>query len=171
MPASGGLAFGLHRAMDNAGAVIGPLTASALLATGMPLREIFLWSVIPAIVCLALALAIREPAAAKPATPPAFDWRMRDLSPAFRRYLVVVAIFTLGNSSNMFLLLRARELGISQTHIPLLWAAVSLVAAVFSTPLSALSDRLGRTRVLVAGYAAYALFYAAFGLMPASAGG
>lgn len=164
-PAHRGLAFGLHRAMDNAGAVMGPLIASALLVAGMPLREIFLWSVIPAVICLSLALALREPKAVKPATPPAFDWRMGDMPPAFRRYLVVVALFTLGNSSNMFLLLRARELGISPAQVPLLWAAVSLVATVFSTPLSALSDRLGRTRVLVGGYAAYSIFYAAFGLL------
>ena len=164
-PAHRGLAFGLHRAMDNAGAVMGPLIASALLVAGMPLREIFLWSVIPAVICLSLALALREPKAVKPATPPAFDWRMGDMPPAFRRYHVVVALFTLGNSSNMFLLLRARELGISPAQVPLLWAAVSLVATVFSTPLSALSDRLGRTRVLVGGYAAYSIFYAAFGLL------
>lgn len=160
-----GLAFGLHRALDNAGAVIGPLAASLLLGAGMPLREIFLWSVIPAVVCVGLALALREPQSVGPMAPPAFEWRMGDMPPAFKRYLVVVALFTLGNSSNMFLLLRARELGVSETEVPLLWAAVSLVASVFSTPLSALSDRLGRTRVLVAGYAAYSLFYAAFGVL------
>jgi len=158
-----GLAFGLHRAMDNAGAVIGPVMASLLLATGMPLRQVFLWSVIPAAVCLSLAFAIREekPVERGPRAP--FDWRMRDLPPVFKRYLVVVALFTLGNSSNMFLLLRARELGVSEAHVPLLWAAVSAVAMLFSTPLSALSDRVGRTRLLVAGYAAYAIFYAGFG--------
>ena len=58
-----GLAFGLHRAMDNAGAVIGPLVASLLLAAQVPLHDIFLWSIVPAVLCLALALAIREPAA------------------------------------------------------------------------------------------------------------
>ena len=160
-----GLAFGLHRAMDNAGAVIGPIVASLLLSSGMPLREVFLWSVIPAAACLALALAIREPLAiAKPPRAP-FDWRMRDLPPVFRRYLVVVSVFTLGNSSNMFLLLRAKELGVEEAQVPLLWAAVSAVAMLFSTPLSALSDRVGRTRLLVAGYAAYSIFYAAFGLL------
>ena len=158
-----GLAFGLHRAMDNAGAVIGPVMASILLASGTPLRSIFLWSVVPALLCLGLALAIDEPEPAVGGPRPAFDWRMRDLPPVFRRYLVVVALFTLGNSSNMFLLLRAKELGVAASHIPLLWAAVSGVAMVFSTPLSALSDRFGRTGLLVSGYTAYALFYAAFG--------
>ena len=101
-----GLAFGLHRAMDNAGAVIGPLVAALLLAAQVPLHDIFLWSVVPAVLCLALALGIREPVADAAAAPRPFDWRLRDMPPLFKRYLAVVALFTLGNSSNMFLLLR-----------------------------------------------------------------
>jgi MFS family permease len=71
----------------------------------------------------------------------------------------------MGNSSNMFLLLRARELGVDQAHIPLLWAAVSLVAMCCSTPLSALSDRFGRIPLLGAGYLAYGMFYLTLGQM------
>ncbi len=153
-----GLAFGLHRAMDNAGAVVGPVVAALLLAAGMSLKDIFLWSIVPAVLCLTLALAIREPRGYMPAARH-FNWRLGDMPPIFKRYLVVVAIFTLGNSSNMFLLLRARELGVAQAQIPLLWAAVSVVAMLFSTPLSALSDRWGRIRLLTAGYLAYGLFY------------
>ena len=82
----------------------------------------------------------------------------------FKRYLAVVALFTLGNSSNMFLLLRASELGVPQAQIPLLWAAVSAVAALFSMPLSALSDRLGRVRLLVGGYIVYGLVYIGLGV-------
>jgi MFS family permease len=160
-----GLAFGLHRAMDNAGAVIGPLVAALLLAAQVPMHDIFLWSVVPAVLCLALALAIREPVAEAAASPKAFDWRLRDMPPLFKRYLAVVALFTLGNSSNMFLLLRARELGVAEATIPLLWAAVALVATLFSTPLSALSDRFGRMHLLVGGYVAYGLFYLVLGSM------
>lgn len=159
-----GLAFGLHRGMDNAGAVIGPLLAAMLLAAHLPLRDIFLWSAVPAAICLLLAFAIREPQATPHVSPPPFDWRMRDMPATFKRYLVVVALFTLGNSSNMFLLLRARELGVAESQVPLLWAAVSTVAMLFSTPLSALSDRFGRRRFLVGGYAAYGLFYLALGM-------
>lgn len=158
-----GLAFGVHRAMDNAGAVIGPLVAAALLGANVPLRDVFLWSIVPAALCLALAWGIREPAAVlHPAAVP-FDWQLTHLPTPFKRYLAVVALFTLGNSSNMFLLLRARELGVAQAHVPLLWAAVSAVAMLFATPLSALSDRVGRVRLLVAGYVAYALFYLGMG--------
>jgi MFS family permease len=158
-----GLAFGFHRAMDNAGAVVGPLVASLLLASHMPIRHVFLWSAVPAALCLALAAMIREPQTAVPSAAPAFDWRLSDMPPVFKRYLVVVAVFTLGNSSNMFLLLRAKELGVPAAQIPLLWAAVSAVAALFSTPLSALSDRIGRVRVLLGGYLAYGAFYLALG--------
>ncbi|MCL4744031.1 MAG: MFS transporter [Burkholderiaceae bacterium] len=165
-PERRGLAFGVHRAMDNAGAVVGPLVAAALLAAQVPLREIFLWSALPAALCLAMALMIREPRRAAPVRQPArFDWRLGDMPPSFRRYLLVVALFTLGNSSNMFLLLRAGELGVADARIPLLWASVSAVAMLFAAPLSALSDRLGRVHLLVAGYASYGLFYLGMGLI------
>jgi len=160
-----GLAFGFHRAMDNAGAVVGPVVASLLLVAGVPLRDIFLWSIVPAVLCLALVVMIREPDSVPRAAPTPFDWRLGDMPPVFKRYLVVVAVFTLGNSSNMFLLLRAKELGVSAAEIPLLWAAVSAVAMLFSTPLSALSDRLGRVRVLGGGYLAYGAFYLALGML------
>lgn len=160
-----GLAFGLHRAMDNAGAVLGPLIVSMFLSAQMPLKDIFLWSALPAGVCLALAFCIREPDKVEPIRRASFDWRLGDMPPVFKRYLVVVALFTLGNSSNMFLLLRAKELGVADAHIPLLWAAVSVVAMIFTTPLSALSDRLGRVGFLMAGYIAYGLFYVGLGLV------
>lgn len=158
-PHQRGLAFGLHRAMDNAGAVIGPLLAWALLSAGVPLGQVFAWAVVPGLLCVALTLALREapPAAA---APPRLSWRVSALPAPLQRYLVVVALFTLGNSSNMFLLLRAKELGVAEAHVPLLWAAVSGVAAVFAVPLGGLSDRIGRVRLLVTGYLAYAAFYA-----------
>ncbi len=160
-----GLAFGLHRAMDNAGAVIGPLLAAFLLSSGVALRDIFLWTVVPGVICLGLALMIKEPRCPAAARTAAFDWRLGDMPQVFKRYLVVVALFTLGNSSNMFLLLRARELGVPQAHIPLLWAAVSAVAMLFSTHLSGLSDRIGRVPLLTSGYVAYGVFYLGLGLM------
>lgn len=158
-----GLAFGLHRAMDNAGAVIGPVVAWLLLSGGMPLKEIFLWTILPALLCFAFALAIREPEYTEPKVTTKIDWRMHDMPPAFKRYLCVVALFTLGNSSNMFLLLRAKELGVSEAHIPLLWAAVSFIAMVLATPLSALSDTYGRISLLVGGYLAYGVVYLSMG--------
>lgn len=162
-----GLAFGLHRAMDNAGAVVGPLLAAMLLGLGWTLKEVILFAVLPAVVCLILALMLSEPRHDGPLPdPPPFSWRLQGLPPAFKRYLLVLALFTLGNSSNMFLLLRARELGLPEAQVPLAWAAVAAIAMLFSTPLSAWSDRVGRLRLLTAGWAAYGLFYLGLGLAP-----
>ena len=169
-PSRRGLAFGLHRAMDNTGAVIGPLLAAGLLALGVPLRSVFLWAVVPGLLTVALTLAVPDaPAAPRPARA-GFAWSLAGFPPVFRRYLAVLALFTLGNSSNMFLLLRARDLGVPEAQVPLLWALVSGVAALFSTPLSALSDRLGRVRLITGGWAAYGLFYLAAGLSDLSTG-
>ncbi len=159
-----GLAFGLHRAMDNSGAVIGPLLAAGLLAANVPLRDVFLWSALGGAGAVAFALAVREPQrdSNTPATP--FTWTLAGLPPVFRRYLAVLALFTLGNSSNMFLLLRAKDLGLTDSQVPLLWALVAFVAAVFATPLSGLSDRFGRPRLIITGWLVYAGFYLALGI-------
>jgi len=159
-----GLAFGLHRAMDNAGAVIGPLLAAWLLARGVALKDVFLWSIVPGIITVALALAIREPQAIPVEQRPSFSWTMEGFPAVYKRYLLVLALFTLGNSSNMFLLLRASELGLPDYQVPLLWALVSGVAMLFSVPLSALSDRFGRVRLILGGWTVYGLFYLLLGL-------
>ena len=165
-PGQRGLAFGFHRAMDNFGAVIGPLVAGALLAAGVGLRNVFLLAAIPALVVLVLAFAVREPELPPAQTKEPIRWTFAGLPIEFRRYLGVLALFTLGNSSNMFLLLRANALGASPTRVTLMWALFSLVAAVLSTPLSALSDRLGRARVLAGAWLAYGVVYLAIGLLP-----
>lgn len=162
-----GLAFGFHRAMDNMGAVIGPLVAAALLALGMPLRQVLLCAMIPAIAVIWLSLAVPDPERDPSLKPAPFSWNLREFPPAFRRYLIVLALFMLGNSSNMFLLLRAKELGFSDANIPLVWALVSFVAAMLSTPLSALSDRIERRTLIVGGWSIYAFLYFLFGQLPA----
>jgi MFS family permease len=166
-PEQRGLAFGFHRAMDNFGAVIGPLIAAALLALGMPLRHVLLCAFVPAAIVLWLSFAVPEPEHAPASKPLPFTWNLREFPPAFKRYLAVLGLFMLGNSSNMFLLLRAKELGLGEAQVPILWALVSLVAAVLSTPLSALSDRLERRTMIIVGWTIYAGLYLLFGLLPA----
>jgi MFS family permease len=163
-PEQRGLAFGFHRALDNAGAVVGPLLAAWLLSRGMPIRDILLWTLVPGVITVGLALCIREPQREMPQHKPAFSWTLQGFPPVFKRYLLVLALFTLGNSSNMFLLLRAREMGLPDAQVPLLWALTSVIAMLFSTPLSALSDRLGRTRLIIGGWAVYGAFYLLLGL-------
>jgi len=181
-PNQRGLAFGLHRALDNGGAVLGPLVASGLLALHLSLRQIIGWSLLPGLLCTALALLLREPrrsttsqatavkptqaqasASGAPSTTAAIRWHPSALSPALRRYLLVVGLFTLGNASNVFLLLRARQLGVAEAQIPLLWATLSAVAMFGSAPLAGWSDRIGRRRLLVAGYASYGVLYLLIG--------
>lgn len=159
-----GLAFGFHRAMDNAGAVIGPLVGSWLLARNSPIREIFAWSLLPGMVTVLLTLFVNEPVRETRSDKPVFSWSLQGFPLVFKKYLLVLALFTLGNSSNMFLLLRARDMGLPDYQVPLLWALTSLVASVFSTPLSALSDKIGRTRLIVSGWCVYGLFYLLLGL-------
>ncbi len=161
------IAFGFHRAMDNAGAVVGPLLAAGLLALGVSLRGVLLCAFVPAAIVVWLTLAVPDPDRTALSKAAPFTWNLREFPHAFRRYLVVLALFMLGNSSNMFLLLRAKELGLGEAEVPMLWALVSFVAAVFSTPLSALSDRLGRRRLIVGGWTVYAALYLVFGLLPA----
>lgn len=154
-----GIAYGLHRAMDNAGAVIGPLVAAGLLALSVPLETIFLLTIIPAMAAIALAGFITEPTGYAPPLRDRVDWSLTVMPRRFRRFLVVLGVFTLGKSSTMFLLLRATELGVTQAQIPLLWAAVSAVAVIFGTPLSALSDRIGRNPVLIGGWILFVVIY------------
>jgi len=159
-PNQRGLTFGLHRSMDNAGAVFGPLMAALLLSMNIPLRDIFLWAVIPGVFTVVLALCLQESPREQQVVKP-FSWSLEGLSPQFKRYILVAGIFALANSSDMFLLLRARELGVPQEQIPLLWAAISLITTLFGTPLSALSDRFSRKNFILIAWCAFAFFYIA----------
>ncbi len=163
-PERRGLAFGLHRSMDNIGTVIGPLLAAWMLARGMGVREVLLWVAVPGALTVLFTLLIHEPPRERIYNPVPFSWNLRSFPASFKRYLLVLALFTLGNASNTFLLLRARDMGLPDYQIPMLWALVAGIAAFFSTPLSALSDRLGRTRLITFGWGVYGLFYLLLGL-------
>jgi MFS family permease len=155
-----GLTFGLHRSMDNAGAVFGPLIAAFLLSQQVPLKDIFLWAIVPGVITVCLALCLKEPPRERVVVQ-SFSWSLEGLPPQFKRYILVAGIFALANSSDMFLLLRARELGVPQEQIPLLWATVSLITTVFGTPLSALSDKFSRKNLILIAWLAFAFFYVA----------
>jgi MFS family permease len=162
-----GRAFGFHRAADHAGAVLGPLLAFWMLSgLGLPLREVLLWAALPgALAVVALVLLVRETPRAVSATTSrgtaAPDLRA-PLPAGFRRYLLVLLLFTLGNSTDAFLLLRASQLGVAAPLIPLLWAALHVVKAASSAPGGALSDRVGRKPLIVAGWLLYAMVYVMF---------
>lgn len=162
-PGRRGLAYGFHRAMDNLGSVVGPLIATALLATGFELRTVFLLSIVPATMVLLLCLTLKESTEIvvmqrKP------RWRWRELPVSYRRFLCVLALFAFGNAPHLMVLQRASDLGLSATQVPLAWAMIALTAAILLTPLSALSDRIGRKRLIVCGWLVHALVYLALGL-------
>ena len=161
-----GRAFGLHRAADHFGAVIGPLTAFAVLRwTTLDLRTLFLLAAIPGIFAVvALIVGVKEPArAVAPVATgtqlPRLDTKM---PPRFWAYLGVLLVFTLGNSTDAFLLLRASQLGVATALIPILWAMLHVVKATTSTPGGTLSDRIGRTPLIISGWILYAAVYIAF---------
>ena len=154
-----GRAYGFHRGMDHLGAVAGPLIASALLLWRQDLRMVFALAAVPALLSvIVLVVAVREP----PRTIPAREAHAPaiPLPKTLRRYLVVLALFTLGNSSDAFLLLRAQEAGIALPLIPILWAALHVVKSSASTAGGALSDRIGRRPAIAAGWLLYAACYA-----------
>jgi MFS family permease len=163
-----GRAFGFHRAMDHAGAVIGPLMAFALLQwVHLDLRTVFAWAIVPGIasvLVLALGVRERERVAPPPAAPSARLGVAGALPATYWRYLAVLVLFTLGNSSDAFLLLRAHDLGVPSASIPLLWAFHHVVKSTLATPGGALSDRMGRRPVIIAGWGLFAAVYVAFGL-------
>lgn len=160
-PGQLGAAFGLHRAFDNAGAVVGPLISAALLAGGMPVRAILAWAIVPGLACVLLTLGLRETGPRPPAAP-GRAWHWGTLPPVFRRLLLVVALFSLGNASSVFFLLRASQLGLSPARVALLWSMVSGLATLLSVPLSAWTDRIGRLPLLAGGWVLFALL--CFGL-------
>ncbi len=158
-----GEAFGWQRAMDNAGAVAGPLLAFALLAWMTDdLRVVFALAFVPAVLSVVvLVVGAREVEAPDRLDGPrAADAEGYCPTAGFRRYLLAFGIFTLGNSSDAFLLLRASSLGIPEVGLPLLWAGFNGVKALVARPAGALSDRVGRRRLILAGWTVYAVVYA-----------
>jgi MFS family permease len=158
-----GRAFGFHRAMDHAGAFIGPLLASAVLLFRDDLRLVFALAGIPAALALATIVgAVRETERQERAAATKPESTSAPRSRAFAAYLTVLAVFALGNSSDAFLLLRAQQGGLTLALIPVLWSFHHVVKSAVSTPAGTLSDRIGRNRVIVAGWSVYALTYAGF---------
>ena len=170
-----GRAFGFHRAADHAGAVVGPLIALACLRwLGMPVRHVFWVAAIPGALAVLVAIGFvreqRDPSAAAPAASTA---PVPEADPAaspaplprsFWLTMLPILVFTLGNSTDAFLLLRASQLGVPTALIPLLWVLLHLVKSASSTPAGALSDRVGRRPLIVAGWLLYAAVYGGFSL-------
>jgi len=166
-PGNRGRAFGFNRTGDNAGGVVGPLVAFALVEwTHLPLRSVFWWAAVPAAIAVAAVIfGVREVprSSTDRQSRPAAPDLSQPLNGRFWAVLGVILLFTLGNSTDAFLLLRARQLGVPVALAPILWALLNIVKATSNIPGGVLSDRLGRKPLLVAGWLLYAAVYFAFG--------
>jgi MFS family permease len=164
-----GRAFGFHRAMDHLGAAIGPLLATGfLLVWPDEMRTLFLLSVVPGLLVLALLVfGLREP---PPTAPPkeAVHLTLAPFDRNFRLYLLALVVFTLGNSSDAFLLVRAAELGVPVAWLPVLWCVFHVAKSSGNLVLGRGVDRYGARPFLFLGWGVYAAVYLAFGLATAA---
>ncbi len=163
-PGRRGRAYGLHRAMDTVGATLGVVAAILLLRTvSGDFRTIFLWSLVPAALGVAVLFLARDVRSHRSsAQAPALRWSA--LPGRLRAYLAVVFLFTLGNSSNQFLLLRAQNLGATAAIVLLLYLTYNVAYATVAYPAGRLSDRIGRRALLVSGYTLYGVVYVGFAI-------
>ena len=167
-----GLAFGFHRAMDTAGAMLGLIIAALVVwmaqANNLDLSKstfqtIVLISLIPAFLAvLSLAIGAKDVAVTSHRAAPKFS--LRSMGKPFIIFLIIVSIFTLGNSSDAFLVLRAQNLGISVIGILIMLVVFNLIYSLVSTPAGSLSDRIGRRRLIIGGWLVYAAIYLGFAL-------
>lgn len=170
-----GIAFGFHRAMDHGGAVVGPLIGYLLVfffvtdrnaPTRSEFSRVFLLAAVPAFAAVVVALFfMRESQLSTPRKSEIPKLSLRGFDGNFKRFLAILALFTLSNSTDSFLILRARSIGVSIKGSLLLWAAHHVMKVLSSLWGGDLSDRLGRKRLIVAGWILYAAVYAGFGFV------
>jgi MFS family permease len=149
-----GAAFGLHRTLDQAGAIVGPVIASvAMVLLGFAVRDIFWLSLIPGAIALIIILFLVKERAGKST----YEFRLlagvkSALGGRFSLLLLVVSVFSLGAFNFSFILLNAQEAGIADSFIPLVYAVVNVAHAAIAIPAGVLSDRVGKEKVMVLGY-------------------
>lgn len=161
-----GKAFGIHKALDMAGSAIGILIACLLLSNAngnFEYKKLFLVSIIPALIGLAMFFLIEEKKEEQAAKERELFWKnVKKLDGQLKLYLLVAFLFTLGNSSNTFLLLRAKGVGFDDTAVIFLYFVYNITASVLAVPLGKMSDKVGRKKLLVSGYIVFAVVYSGF---------
>ena len=164
-PENRGKAFGFHRGLDTLGAVAGPLLAILLLRIFSDnLRVIFYFAFLPSLLgVLLLLFFVREQGRAAPGRPAVIRFNWQALTPKLKIFLLVSFIFSLGNSSDAFLILRAKSLGLTTILTILAYVLYNITYALFSLPAGIISDRIGAARVLIAGFFIFGLVYLGFG--------
>ena len=161
-----GTAYGLHRGLDHVGAFLGPAIAYLMLSHGIGVRRVFAWTAVAGALCLTvLGFFVKDSSRSRSMKGLRFGL---PVSRVYRRFLVAVAIFTLGNSSDAFLLWRAQDLGFAVALAPILWMVLHIVRSVSSFGGGALSDWLGRRVTVLMGWGIYAISYTGFGFAASS---
>lgn len=158
-----GRSFGFHKAMDNSGAIVGPLLAFAVLAA-FPgdYRKVFLLSAVPGILgVITIVFFVREAKKSKAELPGKIVFR--DFPVRYYMFLGIAFIFTLGNSTDALLLIKANDVGIEALFIPFVYLIFNSVSVIFAVPAGMLSDRIGRERLIIFGYLLYSIIYFGFG--------
>ncbi|MDD4771890.1 MAG: MFS transporter [Bacteroidales bacterium] len=158
-----GKTFGFQKAMDNSGAIVGPLIAFLLLSI-FPLNYfyIFLLATIPAILgVLTIIIFIKEAKAEKKETTNKIS--LKQLPKKFYFFLIIVFVFTLGNSADALLLVKTSETGIDKSYIPFVYMIFNTVSVLLAIPIGKLSDRIGREKLIILGFLVYAVVYYFFG--------
>ena len=166
-PESRGRAFGFHRGMDHLGAAIGPVLASAFLwFWPNQIRLMFLLTLIPGLIVVLVLLWGLQETATRDASPSGkeerFQFSLRTFGRDFRLFLVALIVFSLGNSSDAFLLDRAGELGLATVYLPMLWSGFHIVKSAGNILIGGWVDKIGVKRPLAAGWLIYAAIYLAF---------
>ncbi len=158
-----GKTFGFQKAMDNSGAIVGPLIAFLLLSF-FPLRYsyIFLLATIPAILGVSTILIfVKEAKSGKKES--ANKISLKQLPKKFYFFLIIIFVFTLGNSADALLLVKTSETGIDKAYIPFVYMIFNTVSVLLAVPIGKLSDRMGREKLIILGFLVYALVYYLFG--------
>jgi MFS family permease len=161
-----GRAYGFHRAMDNGGAIVGPAVAYLMLTHGLSMRTVFACTAFPgALALLLLAFGVSD--LRLPRAERTIELGL-PVSPTYRRFLLSIFVFTLGSSSDAFLIWRAQEVGVGVAYVPVLWLTLALVTSATSLWGGAMSDSVGRRKMILAGWIIYAAVYVCFALANAA---
>jgi MFS family permease len=160
-----GRAFGYHRSMDHAGAVLGPLAAFGLLAMHVEVRDVFFASIVPGLMVMALLLFGLPAQRAAVAVPPRAPFSWRALHGRLRAMIVAAGGLALASVPEAFVVLWATQAGMDVKWVPLVWAAASLAKMAIAMPAGIVSDRLGRVPVLLAGWTARVLVLLALAML------
>lgn len=171
-----GIAFGFNRASDHLGAVVGPVIAFLMLTylavdpenpTANEYQQVFLFASIPVVIGIFVIVFFvhEDHPKVHAADPNPIKFSLKAFDPNFKRFIFIIALFTLSNSTDAFLLLRAEEAGIAPAMLPLLWMVLHFSKVLFSLIGGELSDKFGRKKLIISGWLVYAFVYAGFGFI------